>query len=145
MRRLAPSLSISIVYLPAWKRALANHPHGGEKMQDILSGQLFFVSWLEIAAFAPLYAVALAVWFAFPRIREGAWFFAVFAVVVTSSVQLAGIYVVFASLILPALAVNPLQTACGLKGPPRTGCADTDLQLPDRYPRGGQMINAMSG
>lgn len=90
--------------------ALANHPHGGEKMEDILSGQLLFVSWSEIAAFAPLYAVAVALWFGWPRARKGAWFFAIFALVVTASVQLAGIYVVFASLILPALAVNTMRS-----------------------------------
>ncbi|MFT6579698.1 MAG: zinc/manganese transport system permease protein [Alphaproteobacteria bacterium] len=90
--------------------ALANHPHGGEKMQDILSGQLLFVSWSEIAAFAPLYAVAFVVWFGWPRAREGSWFFAIFALVVTASVQLAGVYVVFASLILPALAANTVRS-----------------------------------
>lgn len=86
--------------------ALANHPHGGEAMQDILSGQLLFVSWSDILAFAPLFAVAIAVWFGWPQVRRGAWFFVIFALVVTASVQLIGLYVVFASLILPALAVN---------------------------------------
>ena len=90
--------------------ALANHPHGGEAMEDILSGQLLFVAWTDILAFAPLYAIAVALWFGWPRVREGAWFFAVFAVVVTASVQLIGLYVVFASLILPALAVNALPS-----------------------------------
>ena len=89
---------------------LANHPHGGEKMQDILSGQLLFVSWSEIASFAPLYVAATAVWFAWPRARKGAWFFGIFALVVTASVQFAGVYVVFASLILPALAVNTMRS-----------------------------------
>lgn len=90
--------------------ALANHPHGGEAMQDILSGQLLFVSWSDIFAFAPLYVVAILLWFSWPRMRTGAWFFAIFAVVVTASVQLIGLYVVFASLILPALAVNKIST-----------------------------------
>lgn len=90
--------------------ALAQHPHGGEKMQDILSGQLLFVSWWEIAAFAPLYAGAIAMWFGWSGVREGPWFFAIFAFVVTASVQLAGIYVVFASLILPALTVNTIRS-----------------------------------
>ena len=95
--------------------ALANHPHGGEEVQHILSGQILFVSWDRIIAFAPVYIAGVILWFAMPAIRQGAWFFVLFAVVVTSSVQLVGVYVVFASLILPALAVNRRQiTPTGL-------------------------------
>jgi zinc/manganese transport system permease protein len=90
--------------------ALANHPHGDEAMQDILSGQLIFVSWQDILAFALVYTVAILLWFGWPQVRRGPWFYAIFAVVVTASVQLVGLYVVFASLILPALAVNTLLT-----------------------------------
>lgn len=88
--------------------ALANHPQGGEEIQHILSGQMLFISWPEILAFMPLYLGGFAVWIFVPRVRSGLWFFSLFAVVVTASVQLVGIYVVFASLILPALAVNTL-------------------------------------
>ncbi|MGB0574952.1 MAG: metal ABC transporter permease [Alphaproteobacteria bacterium] len=90
--------------------ALANHPHGGEEVQHILSGQILFVSWERIIAFAPIYITGVILWFALQAIRQGAWFFVLFAVVVTSSVQLVGVYVVFASLILPALAVNRRQS-----------------------------------
>jgi zinc/manganese transport system permease protein len=90
--------------------ALANHPQGGEEIQHILSGQMLFISWSEILAFLPLYAAATAIWFCFPLIRSGLGFFALFALVVTASVQLVGVYVVFASLILPALAVNKRKT-----------------------------------
>ena len=83
---------------------------GGEEVQHILSGQILFVSWDRIIAFAPIYFTGLILWFALPAIRQGAWFFVLFAVVVTSSVQLVGVYVVFASLILPALAVNKRQS-----------------------------------
>ena len=86
--------------------ALADHPQGGEEIQHILSGQILFISWSEILAFLPLYAAALAIWFSVPRARSGLGFFVLFALVVTASVQLVGVYVVFASLILPALAVN---------------------------------------
>jgi len=86
--------------------ALANHPHGGEEIQHILSGQILFISWSEILAFIPLYVVAAILWFVFPPVRSGLGFFVLFALVVTASVQLVGVYVVFASLILPALAVN---------------------------------------
>ena len=86
--------------------ALANHPHGGEEIQHILSGQILFISWSQILAFAPLYVIAAILWFGVPRVRGGLGFFVLFALVVTASVQLVGVYVVFASLILPALAVN---------------------------------------
>ena len=86
--------------------ALANHPHGGEEIQHILSGQILFISWFQILAFVPLYVIAAILWFGVPRVRGGLGFFVLFALVVTASVQLVGVYVVFASLILPALAVN---------------------------------------
>jgi zinc/manganese transport system permease protein len=90
--------------------ALANHPQGGEEIQHILSGQLLFISWSQILAFLPIYVLAIVIWFVVPRVRTGLGFFVLFALVVTASVQLVGVYVVFASLILPALAVNTMGT-----------------------------------
>ena len=86
--------------------ALADHPHGGEELRHVLSGQILFVGWRDIAAFAPVYALVAALWLALPRARTGAGFFLLFALAITASVQLVGIYVVFASLILPALAAR---------------------------------------
>ena len=84
--------------------ALANNPHGGEELRHVLSGQILFVEWSDIAAFVPVYGLVAALWFAVPRVRAGAGFFVLFALAITASVQLVGVYVVFASLILPALA-----------------------------------------
>ena len=89
--------------------ALADHPQGGEEVQHILSGQMLFISWSEIAAFAPLYVIAAALWFGVPKVRCGLGFFVLFALVATASVQMVGVYVVFASLILTALAVNTMR------------------------------------
>ena len=86
--------------------ALANRPQGGEEIQHILSGQMLFISWSQVSAFMPLYVIAALIWCGFSRARTGLGFFVIFALVVTASVQLVGVYVVFASLILPALAVN---------------------------------------
>ena len=72
----------------------------------MLSGQILFVDWSDIAAFAPIYGVVAALWLAVPRTRTGVGFFILFALAVTASVQLVGVYVVFASLILPALAAR---------------------------------------
>jgi len=89
--------------------ALANHPQGGEEIQHILSGQILFISWTEILAFLPLYIAAVLIWFGVRRVRSGLGFFVLFALVATASVQLIGVYVVFASLILPALAANTMK------------------------------------
>jgi zinc/manganese transport system permease protein len=58
---------------------------------------------------AILYTVLLAVWF-LARERIGqAGFYVTFAFAVTASVQIVGVYLVFASLIIPALATRRLQ------------------------------------
>ena len=98
---------------------LANHPSGGEEIRHLLSGQILFVTWQDVAKHTPIYILILAVWFFKKEYRNNIGFYLLFALAVTSSVQLVGIYVVFASLILPALAVvnisNPykLGWACG--------------------------------
>jgi zinc/manganese transport system permease protein len=55
---------------------------------------------------AALSAAVLAVWFGAQRWLGQAGFYLVFAVAVTASVQLVGVYLVFSSLIMPALAVR---------------------------------------
>ncbi len=98
---------------------LANHPSGGEEIRHLLSGQILFVTWQDVAKHTPIYILILAIWFFKKEYRNNIGFYLLFALAVTSSVQLVGIYVVFASLILPALAVvnisNPykLGWACG--------------------------------
>ena len=85
---------------------LANNPHGGEHLKDLLVGQILWVNSRQLTAVAALTLVLLAIWFLFaPRLgRMG--FYAVFAFAVTASVQLVGVYLVFASLIIPALATR---------------------------------------
>ena len=85
---------------------LADSPHGGEELRHVLSGQILFVDWSDIAAFAPIYGLVAALWIVAPRLRTGAGFFILFSLAVTASVQLVGVYVVFASLILPALGAR---------------------------------------
>jgi zinc/manganese transport system permease protein len=85
---------------------LANNPHGGEHLKDLLVGQILWVSTKNLLPVALLYALALAAWFGL-RARLGhAGFYLLFALVVTQSVQLVGIYLVFTSLIVPALAAK---------------------------------------
>src|SRR5580698_1657246 len=42
---------------------LANNPHGGEHLKDLLVGQILWVSVKSLIPIAILYAVALLVWF----------------------------------------------------------------------------------
>ncbi len=86
--------------------ALADDPHGGEELRHLLSGQILFVTWGDIASFLPVFGLVVLVWLGVPRARSGAGFFVLFALAITASVQLVGVYVVFASLILPALAAR---------------------------------------
>lgn len=85
---------------------LSDHPRGGEEIQHLLSGQMLFVTWDNVLAHAPVYLLILLAWFLKPSIRQGIGFYLLFALAITSSVQLVGVYVVFASLILPALAAT---------------------------------------
>jgi zinc/manganese transport system permease protein len=85
---------------------LANNPHGGEHLKDLLVGQILWVSWKSLIPVALLYALLLAVWFGFRERLGQIGFYILFALVVTQAVQLVGIYLVFASLIIPALAAR---------------------------------------
>lgn len=93
---------------------LANNPHGGEKLNELLIGQILWVTPHVLGWVALMYAALLVAWFGF-RARLGrAGFYVIFAVAVTASVELVGVYLVFASLILPALAVRRLPERLAL-------------------------------
>lgn len=90
---------------------LAANPHGAEHLKDLLVGQILWVSWPRLLPVALAYAVILALWFG-ARERIGRiGFYLLFAAAVTLSVQLVGLYLVFASLIVPALATHRLRRA----------------------------------
>lgn len=88
---------------------LAHNPHGGEHLQDMLAGQILWTSWPDLIPVAMLYSIVLIVWLKFKEKLGDLGFYLLFAVTVTASVQLVGIYLVFASLIVPALAVRKLN------------------------------------
>ena len=101
-------LSASVAIL-----VLTGNPHGAEHMQELLAGQILWTSLAQLWPVALLYAAVLAAWFLWARARPAAFYF-LFAVVVTASVQLVGVYLVFATLILPALATHGLDDRRGL-------------------------------
>ena len=85
---------------------LATTPHGGEQLKELLVGQILWVGYPQLIPVTALYAVILGAWFAFARRGASLLFYLLFAVAITASVQLVGVYLVFATLILPALAVR---------------------------------------
>ncbi len=85
---------------------LAGNPHGGEHLQNLLVGQILWVSPAQLWPAALLTATLLAVWLRWRGQMGRFGFYALFACAVTASVQLVGVYLVFASLIIPALATR---------------------------------------
>jgi zinc/manganese transport system permease protein len=83
---------------------LANHPQGGEHLKEILIGQILWVDYVELIPVAVLYTAVLLLRNYVVSKDNRLIFYLVFAVTITASVQLVGVYLVFASLILPALA-----------------------------------------
>ncbi|CAG4885238.1 Zinc/manganese transporter permease [Georgfuchsia toluolica] len=85
---------------------LAHNPHGGEHLKDMLAGQILWVSWSQLALPAAIYAAIIVVvaWFTLRQRFGDGGFYLLFALTVTLSVQLVGVFLVFTSLIAPALA-----------------------------------------
>lgn len=84
---------------------LSGNPHAGEYLKDLLVGQILWVSYSQLAVVALLTAVVLIAWFGIGAQRLGRLgFYLLFGLSVTASVQLVGVYLVFSTLIIPALA-----------------------------------------
>lgn len=88
---------------------LAGNPHGGEHLKELLVGQILWVNYSELPLVAVVSAGILVVWYSLRDRMHGFAFYAMFAFAVTASVQLVGVYLVFASLIIPALATRGIQ------------------------------------
>jgi zinc/manganese transport system permease protein len=83
---------------------LAYSVDGAEYLKKLLVGQILWVTPGELVVVALLYACVFAIWYFRDLSKEKLLFYAVFAVVITASVQIVGVLLVFASLIVPALA-----------------------------------------
>ena len=99
---------------------LAANPRGAEHLKDLLVGQILWVSPASLAWVALAYAAILAAWFALGERLGRTGFYLLFACAVTASVQLVGLYLVFTTLIVPALATRNFArrrlTACYVLG-----------------------------
>ncbi|OHY51178.1 ABC transporter [Shewanella algae] len=85
---------------------LSNDPHGAELLKQLMSGQILWVNWPQLILPALVYALVLGLLLWRPSLLNGAVFYPLFALVITLSVELVGVYLVFSTLILPALALN---------------------------------------
>jgi zinc/manganese transport system permease protein len=85
---------------------LADNPHGGEHLKDLLVGQILWVDYAQLIPVAVIYALLLSFWFGLGRRLPTIGFYLIFAIAITASVQLVGVYLVFSSLIIPALATR---------------------------------------
>jgi zinc/manganese transport system permease protein len=85
---------------------LAYSPNGAEQLKALMVGQILWVTPLQLVIVAAIYAVVVAIWFFRDLSRERLLFYVVFAVAITASVQIVGVLLVFASLIVPAMAAR---------------------------------------
>lgn len=88
---------------------LSHDTHSGEHLKDLLIGQILWVSNTQLIVTAILSAIIFGLWTLYNYKLGSAGFYILFALAVTASVQLVGIYLVFSSLIIPALATHRMQ------------------------------------
>ena len=101
--------TIGVIFILAASGAvmlLASNPRGGEHLKDLLIGQILWVNASRLPWEALVYASILSVWFGLGERIGRIGFYALFACAVTVSVQLVGLYLVFTTLIVPALATR---------------------------------------
>ncbi len=116
---------------------LASNVHGSEHLRDLLVGQILWAQPSRLVWAAAVYAIILALWFGARERLGQVGFYALFAVAVTVSVQLVGLYLVFATLIVPPLATRRMARrrltaawSLGLVGYAVGLMASTALDLP---------------
>ncbi|HJV97281.1 MAG TPA: metal ABC transporter permease, partial [Albitalea sp.] len=103
---------------------LAKNPHGGEHLRDLLAGQILWVSYRQLAVPLVAAVLTLALLVGLRGRLPQLGFYLLFALAVTVSVQLVGVYLVFATLIVPSLGTRnypegrrlPLAYAIGVLG-----------------------------
>ena len=103
---------IGVAFVLAASGALllvASNAHGGEHLKELLVGQILWVSPTKLAVVALVYGALMAVWFALRERMGRVGFYLVFACAMTISVQLVGLYLVFTTLIVPAIAIRKVR------------------------------------
>ena len=125
VQRVPQEAIIGVVYAVAAAAVILlvdRAPHGGEHVKALLVGQILWVDWATVARLAGLYGAVGLMHFVYRRqllavsqdaeaargsgLSTGWWdflFYGSFALVVTSSVAIAGVLLVFSFLIVPAM------------------------------------------
>ncbi len=118
--KISQEILIGIVYALASALVILvvnNLSHGSEHIKEILVGRILWVSWDDVIKTSIIYSIVAGVHYYFRKqiiavsfggnvANRVLWdfvFFALFGVVITSSVGVAGILLVFSFLIVPAL------------------------------------------
>ncbi|MDO6441721.1 metal ABC transporter permease [Marinobacter sp. 2_MG-2023] len=108
----AKEAGIGILYVLGASLAVllvSNDPHGAQVLQRAASGDLLWANQELVIATAVMALLVWALGYWAPGWLSGAAFIPVFAIAVTYAVALAGIYVVFATLIITPLIVGTLH------------------------------------
>jgi zinc/manganese transport system permease protein len=111
--RIPQEALIGVIYVAAAALAILlidRAPQGAEHLKQILTGNILTSGTGELTTIVPIYlGIAILHWFLRARLTSGedSWladfvFYASFGVVVTSSVGVAGVLLVFSFLIMPA-------------------------------------------
>lgn len=85
---------------------LTKDPQGGEHLKELLVGQILWTTWSDLLPLALIATSVLAAWFGLKLKSSPLGFYLLFALAITASVQVVGVYLVFASLIVPALVAG---------------------------------------
>lgn len=86
---------------------VSTDPHGAQKLASLLSGDVLWTTWAALwplAVVTALFLLALRRWPAL--MQHDAAFYGSFALLVSLSLPLLGLYLVFVTLIVPALAAQ---------------------------------------
>ncbi len=159
--RVPQEALIGVIYVVAAAAAILlidRAPQGAEHLKQILTGNILTSGLDEVAVIVPLYAaVGLLHWPLRHRLSGAGsllWefvFYASFGVVVTSSVAIAGVLLVFSFLIIPAAigvmfaSSLPRQLAIGWIVGTLTSAAGLAASFAFDLPTGAAMVCAFGG
>ena len=159
--RVPQEALIGVIYVVAAAAAILlidRAPQGAEHLKQILTGNILTSGLNEVAIIVPLYAlIGLSHWLLRRQLTETRvlfWefvFYASFGVVVTSSVAIAGVLLVFSFLIIPAaigvmFTSSPArQLAIGWITGTLTSAAGLAVSFAFDLPTGAAMVCAFGG
>jgi zinc/manganese transport system permease protein len=96
---------------------LAHEPHGGDLLKRSLSGELLWLDWQGLWPWLLFHLLLALLLWCWPTLLQGRLFFPLFALAITASVPLVGVYLVFTSLVVPALVWRQLASrSCWWRG-----------------------------